>query len=824
MSLLFDTFGADASSYHEVFAKDGSIHPHWQHFASVLQSMSPEQMQARSDLVSQQIQENGVTYNVYGEKQGLNRPWRLGVIPNLIPAEEWQVLAEGIAQRAKLLNLILADIYGEQQLIKQGLLPAELIYGHNNFLRPCVGLKQAQNIFLHIYAADVAKDNKGRWWVMADRTQTPSGAGYALENRQIISRVFPELYRQLKVQSLNDYFVVLKQTLMRLSPSSNKPPLIVLLTAGRFNETYFEHIYLARHLGIPLVEGADLTVRAGIVYLKTLNGLKRVHGILRRLDDDYCDPLAFRADSALGVAGLLGAVSAGNVLVANALGSGVIESAGLLGFLPKICQHLLGEPLKIPSVATWWCGETPVLEKAIINLDRLVVKPSFPSQNFEPVFVEDLDQTQKELLKTRLRSRPYAYVAQEKAILAQTPVWDLKQQQLVSQSSAMRMYATPNEKGNYQVMAGGLARVAKHPRDAIVSMQRGGISKDVWVCFGQNARSEKPKVRTLGARDLLRQDPYLSSRVAENMFWLGRYSERCANNARLLHSTVSRYIDLADENDFALQAALASCEYWGLCPTDKKEQAQQLLAGIYDKELVGSVAANLQSLIWSASQVRGRLSQENWITITELQQEADSLASTDLGKALSFIDRLLMSLSALSGVVLDDMVQDHSWRFLMMGRRLERLQFFTQVIAQLLEQSVIEQSSLDWLLELAESTITYRSRYVSSSQLIPVLDLVLLDTSNPHSIQFQIKALVHSLAQLEHEPDCGLATLSEQLESINFDVLESEMNYPARLTKALALIARLLQDIGQAGSNLASSLELRYFAHIDTFSQSTVSS
>jgi uncharacterized circularly permuted ATP-grasp superfamily protein/uncharacterized alpha-E superfamily protein len=824
MSSLFDTYHPDSSSYHEVFAKDGSIHPHWQHFASVLQSMSPEQMQARSDLVSQQIQENGVTYNVYGEKQGLNRPWRLGAIPNLIPAEEWQVLADGIAQRAKLLNLILADIYGEQHLIKQGLLPAELIYGHNNFLRPCIGLKQAQNIFLHIYAADVARDDKGQWWVMADRTQTPSGAGYALENRQIISRVFPEVYRQLKVQSLNDYFVVLKQTLMRLSPSLSEPPLIVLLTAGRFNETYFEHIYLARHLGIPLVEGADLIVRAGIVYLKTLNGLNRVHGILRRLDDDYCDPLAFRSDSALGVAGLLAAVRAGNVLVANALGSGVIESAGLLGFLPKICKHLLGEPLKIPSVATWWCGETPVLEKALINLDSLIVKPSFPSQRFEPVFVEDLDEAQKELLKKRLRSRSYAYVAQEKAVLAQTPVWDLKKQQLISQSSAMRIYATPNEKGQYQVMAGGLARVAKNPQDAIVSMQRGGISKDVWVCFGQNARSEKPKMRTLGARDLLRQDPYLSSRVAENMFWLGRYSERCANNARLLHSTVSRYIDLPDDNDPVLQAALASCEYWGLCSTEKKEPTQQLLAGIYDKEWAGSVASNLHSLIWSASQVRGRLSQENWITITELQQEADGLVATDLGKALSFVDRLLMSLSALSGVVLDDMVQDHSWRFLMMGRRLERLQFFSQIISQLLQQSFIEQSALDWLLELAESTITYRSRYVSSSQLIPVLDLVLLDTSNPHSIQFQINALLHSLKQLAHESDCGLTTFSEQLQSINFDVLESEMNYPSRLNKALALIARLLQDIAQAGRNLASSLELRYFAHIDTFSQSTVSS
>jgi uncharacterized alpha-E superfamily protein len=287
---------------------------------------------------------------------------------------------------------------------------------------------------------------------------------------------------------------------------------------------------------------------------------------------------------------------------------------------------------------------------------------------------------------------------------------------------------------------------------------------------------------------------------------------------------VSRYIDLPDDNDPVLQAALASCEYWGLCSTEKKEPTQQLLAGIYDKEWAGSVASNLHSLIWSASQVRGRLSQENWITITELQQEADGLVATDLGKALSFVDRLLMSLSALSGVVLDDMVQDHSWRFLMMGRRLERLQFFSQIISQLLQQSFIEQSALDWLLELAESTITYRSRYVSSSQLIPVLDLVLLDTSNPHSIQFQINALLHSLKQLAHESDCGLTTFSEQLQSINFDVLESEMNYPSRLNKALALIARLLQDIAQAGRNLASSLELRYFAHIDTFSQSTVSS
>ncbi len=825
MSSLFESCAVDGHAYHEVFASDGTVRPHWRHFADVLQTMSAEQMQARSDLVTQQIQENGVTYNVYGEEQGSNRPWRLGAVPNLIPDEDWQVLAKGISQRAKVLNAILLDIYGEQHLIKQGLLPAELIYGHNNFLRPCIGIKQAQDVFLYSYAADVARDANGQWWVIADRTQTPSGAGYALENRQIISRIFPEVYRQLKVQSLNDYFMILRQTLMRLSPSLGEPPLVVLLTSGRFNETYFEHIYLARHLGIPLVEGADLTVRSGIVYLKTLNGLKRVHAIFRRLDDDYCDPLAFRADSALGVAGLLAAVKAGNVLVANALGTGVLESAGLLGFLPNICRYLFDEELLIPSVATWWCGEQPALNKALDKLEQLVLKPSFPSQRFEPVFVNNLSDVQQNALKKRVIARSYTYVAQEKAALAKTPVWHAEQQQFLAQSSAMRVYAVAESKNRYHVMAGGLARVAATATDDVVSMQRGGISKDVWVlASNQQARPERPKTRQLGVRDLLRQDPYLSSRVAENMFWLGRYAERCANNGRLLHSTLSRYIELADEQESTLKVAIQCCQYWGLyCTKEKEVLHQQLLAGIYDKSWSGSLAANLQSLLWSASQVRGRLSSENWITITELQQEAQDKAADDLGHALSFVDKLLASLSALSGVVLDDMVQDHSWRFLMMGRRLERLQFFSEMIAQLLEHSS-EQSALDWLLELADSTITYRSRYVSSAQLIPVLDLVLLDPSNPHSVLFQINALRQSLNNLDYQPDTRLFNISEQLQTLNFDVLESEMHYPTRLVKALALVASLLREVSQAARQLANSLELRYFVHIDTFSQSTVSS
>lgn len=824
MPTLFDTYQVDPGRYNEIFAADGSVHPHWHRFASTLQTMTAGQMQERADLVAQQIHENGVTYNVYADPQGVNRPWRLGPVPNLIPAEQWQVLADGIAQRATLLNAMLGDIYGEQQLISNGLIPAELIYGHTNFLRPCLGIKPPHNTFLHVYAADVARDAKGQWWIMADRTQTPSGAGYALENRQIIARAFPELYRQLKVQSLTDYFLILRQTLARLAPNSGEQPLMVLLTPGRFNETYFEHIYLARHLGIPLVEGYDLTVRNSVVYLKTLNGLKRVHAILRRLDDDYCDPLELRSDSALGVAGLLDAVRSGTVLVANALGSGVVESPGLLGFLPKVCEHLLNEPLKLPSIATWWCGEAPVLTEALAKLNRLVVKPAFPSQRFEPVFGEHLDKKSLDALKKRIERRPYAYVAQELVALAQSPVWNKQTGQFSAQSCGMRVYAVASDEG-YTVMPGALSRVASSNSAGVVSMQRGGISKDTWVCFSQSTRTERPKARTIGVRDLLRQDPYLPSRVAENMFWLGRYSERCDNNARLLRSALSRHIELAGDSDTTLEIALESCKFLGLYP-EHDDVCAQLLAGICDRDWHSSLVSNLRSLIWSASQVRGRLSQENWITIAELQQEADDLKPETLepGTALFFVDRLLMSLSSLAGFAMDDMTQDNSWRFLMLGRRLERLQFLADMIAQLLQTpAATAQTGLDWLLELADSTLTYRSRYLSSAQLIPVLDLILLDPHNPHSLQFQLNTLLQYLNQLDHEHDYGLVLLSERLQSLNFDVLESEMDYPNRLPRALGLIANLLHEIAATGRGLSDHLSLRYFAHIDTISQPTVS-
>lgn len=497
------------TAYHELLDRQGGVRPHWQRLFRQLERSSPEQLRQRQALVERQIQENGVTYNVYADPKGTDRPWALDLLPNLLSAAEWQPIAAGVAQRARLLNALLADLYGEQRLLAEGLLPSELVFGHPNFLWPALGIRPPGGIFLHSYAVDLARDADGRWQVLADRTQAPSGAGYALENRQIVSRALPELYRDLRVQHLAGYFRTLQETLASQAAGDGETPLVVLLTPGRFNETYFEHLYLARQLGFPLVEGHDLTVRDATLYLKTLGGLKRVHAVLRRLDDDFCDPLELRTDSALGIPGLLEAVRQGRVLVANALGSGVLESPGLLGFLPQACRRLLGEELALPSLDTRWCGEPQALEAILAALPDLVIKPAFPGQRCEPLFGHALDGAGLASLGERLRERPQAYVAQRLAQLSQAPVWRDGEAGVGLQSRAigMRVFAVAASDGRYWVMPGGLTRVASAADAEVVSMQRGGASKDTWVLAERAVGGEPWRPRRLGVRDLFAKTP-----------------------------------------------------------------------------------------------------------------------------------------------------------------------------------------------------------------------------------------------------------------------------------------------------------------------------
>src|ERR1700733_9306357 len=474
---LYQTSLHYASVYDELSADGVTPRPHWAHLMESLREIGPEELGRRWSRAERRIRENGITYNIYSDPLGANRPWKIDIVPLLISADEWRFIETGIIQRAQLLSLVLQDLYGSQPLLADDHFPPALLYANPAFLRPLVGVPVPAHSYLHMLAVDLARSPDGQWWVLADRTQAPSGSGYALENRTIVSDVLPNIFRSSNVLRLAPFFRAQREALASLAQRAT--PRIVLLTPGPFNETYFEHSYMARYLGFTLVEGADLTVRDRCVYLKTVDGLEKVDVILRRVDDSVCDPLELRSDSLLGVPGLVDAIVAGNVKVANALGSGVIETAAVMPFLPGLSRKMTGESLKLPSVATWWCGQPYALEWVLNHLDSVVVKPAFPSRGMEPVFGAKLEQAEKGKLAAQLKAQPHEYVAQEQIALSNAPVWG--NERLHSRSVVLRAYVL-NTGSGWTAIPGGLVRVAEGD-GSVVSMQRGGHSKDAWVLW-----------------------------------------------------------------------------------------------------------------------------------------------------------------------------------------------------------------------------------------------------------------------------------------------------------------------------------------------------
>jgi uncharacterized circularly permuted ATP-grasp superfamily protein/uncharacterized alpha-E superfamily protein len=817
-----ETYTSDSRRYDELLDVDGRVRPHWRPLIDRLASGGAGSIRRGVELARRLIVENGVTYNVYADPQGRDRPWVLDPLPLLLTAAEWHEIELGVTQRARLLDALLADLYGPQRLLADGLVPPELPFGHPNYLWPCHGIEPAGKQWLHVYAVDISRSADGRWWALADRTQTPSGTGYALENRQIVTRIFPELVHELGVRSLAGFFVALRERLLG-SAGAGEAPLAVVLTPGSFNETYFEHAYLARQLGLPLVEGHDLTVRGDALFLKTLGGLRRVHAILRRLDDDFCDPVELRGDSALGVPGLIAAVRSGSVVIANALGSGVLESAAWMGFMPAVAERLLGEKLRLPSVATWWCGEPAALDYVVRDIERLVIKPTYPNQRFEAVFGRDLDAAARAALIERVRARPYAYVAQERLAFSQAPVWrSAGKQGLAARALGIRVYAiaTPN---GYRVMPGGLARIAADGADDIVSMQRGGGSKDVWVLVPEGKAGEAPAATAPSPpeppaaaqpRTAVRHDE-LPSRLAENLFWLGRYSERCEGKARLLRATLS-----VRGNAPVWTAAVASCRHFGLVARQgdaASARADEVVQPAFSEANALGLAADLQRLVWCASQARSRLSAENWRAVGVLHREFQEAAAAAV-EPREILDRLLLSVAALAGFALDDMTQDDGWRLLMLGRRLERLQFLAELLAQRLESGALpSQGELEWLLDIGDSTITYRTRYLASPQLAATIDLLVYDQSNPRAIAFQWHEIEQSLlriaASLGGTPDHTLNEPVALVQGLELAALDGESSRAARARDSLS---SQLAALATAAGLLSDRISLKHFSLIET--------
>ena len=585
--------------------------------------------------------------------------------------------------------------------------------------------------------------------MLADRTQAPSGAGYALENRLVVSRTLPEAFRESRVERLAGFFQRLRDTLRALAPRHRDNPRIGLLTPGPYNETYFEHAYLARYLGLTLVEGGDLTVRDRALYLKTLGGLEPVDVLLRRVDDAFCDPLSLRSDSSLGVAGLVHAVRAGNLTVANALGSGLVETPALLAFLPGLCRALLSEELALPSVATWWCGHEDALAYVEDHLAELVIKPAFPGLQMEPVFGAGLCAADAEALIAKLRARPHAFVAQEQVALSTAPVWDgdlVQPRHLV-----LRAFAAAAGGGAWEVMPGGLTRVSSERDSLVVSMQRGGGSKDTWIACEQRPRPIS-LLRPAGAPiELTRGGAELPSRVADNLFWLGRYLERAEETARIARGILSRStVDSAETNPALAPLLLTLTRHGGL-PESAPAEEEALLELLFEAESPRSLRATIAAVHQLASSLRDQISLDTWRVLSELQQDfPDPDAPVRSAPAAQrVLNRMIVWLSAWNGLAMESMTRTLGWRFADMGRRIERGAWTATLVGACLGSAHDDEAPrIEALLEVAECAITYRRRYRGELQVVPTLDLLLTDETNPRSLAFQLLALEEHVGRL----------------------------------------------------------------------------
>ena len=748
--------GFQSDVFNEMCHRPGELRPHWAYLGQSLDAMGEAELLRRNHEARRLISDNDVTYNIYSDPRGMGRPWDLDLVPLLIESEEWSRIERGLIQRAELLNLILEDIYGPRNLIKQGILPLELVYAFPSFLRPCDAIQREDGRYLHMYAADLGRSPDGEFQVIADRTQAPSGAGYALENRIVLSRVLPSLFRDSHVHRLAPFFRVMRNTLNSLAPKPASDPRIVLLSPGVGNESYFEHAYLANYLGYTLVQGGDLTVRDGHVWLKTLDSLQQVDVILRRVDDGYCDPLELREDSYLGVPGLLQVVRDGNVTIANPLGSGVLENTALMAYLPKIAQYFFGEDLHLSNTEIWWCGNKEHKSYVLANIKQLVIRPFYPQNNQRSIFGDTLSDTQIRQLTDQINARPHLFTAQSRLSLSVAPVLQ-RDARLDNRHVVVRSYLVAHD-SSYIVMPGALSRVSAARDNYMVSNQMGGTSKDTWVLASEPERQETlitvpPHVINKSA-----QGGHVPSRVADNLFWLGRYSERAEGLVRLLRVIQSEQADSAlmsmqdQESSFAFQQLLRALTnitamYPGFIGKDAQERLvhpeQELLAMIIDRDKKGSLAQTLDALLMTARSVRDRLSMDTLRVINDIDVVLGKMNPDNmqhLNDADDELDDLITALVGFSGLINENMTHEQGWHFLQAGRKIERAIHTTRLIHSTLviAAPVKEETLVEFLLSVIDSLMTYKRNFLLGFEVPSFLHLVLLNESNPRSVCYQL--------------------------------------------------------------------------------------
>ncbi|MGG7516838.1 circularly permuted type 2 ATP-grasp protein [Allorhizobium undicola] len=717
----------------EMLDADGNVRPVWQNFVSTINRMNPEELHERFARADRYLRDAGVFYRAYGtDAGGGDRAWPFSHIPVLISESEWQGLAKGLVQRAELLEQVVADIYSENRLVQQGFLPPQLVASNSEFLRPLVGVKPADGHYLHFCAFEIGRGPDGNWWVLADRTQAPSGAGFALENRVATARAFSDIYAETHVHRLASFFGAFRDALQAHKHSTEDR--IAVLSPGPANETYFEHAYIARYLGIMLLEGEDLTVVNGQVMVRTVAGLKPVSVLWRRLDASFADPLELNQMSHIGTPGVVQALRNGSVSFVNALGSGILETRAFLAFLPSLCRHLLGEELLLPSIATWWCGQKAEREHVARHIEKMVIGPAYSRQTFfddnrQSVLGASLREPAQRSIARWLETEGGKLVGQEAVTLSTTPA--MVDGRMQPRPMSLRVFAARTRDG-WQIMPGGFGRIGSGDDVAAIAMQAGGSAADVWIV------SDKPveRITLLPAEEeFTRNMPgSLPSRAADNLYWLGRYIERAEGALRILRAWNARFAETADPG----QPLLAYVSQY-LEALDIKTE----------KGVPESLIANINSAVYSASNIRDRFSPDGWLALNDLAKSAKRLhervkPGDDATHAMTI---LLRKLAGFAGLVHENMYRFTGWRFLTLGRMLERGLHMTRLIGHMTDEKAPD-GALDMLLEIGDNVMTHRRRYNVNTAQLTVTDLLALDPLNPRSILYQLNEIKTEVEEL----------------------------------------------------------------------------
>jgi uncharacterized circularly permuted ATP-grasp superfamily protein/uncharacterized alpha-E superfamily protein len=765
---------------------DGRIRPGWSDLLAGFDELGPEGLSARFERADQYLRDAGVFYRKYDGAAGKERAWPLAHVPLIIDEADWAQITHGLVQRADVLERLLADIYGNNQLVARGVLPPELIARNPEFLRPVVGIKPASGHFLHFCAFELGRGPDGGWWVLGDRTQAPSGAGFALENRVATTRALSDIYSRMHVHRLAGFFRDFRDTLN--GDARKHDGRVGILTPGQHNETYFEHAYIARYLGFMLLEGEDLVVENGQVMVRTVAGLTPVSVLWRRMDASFTDPLELRVDSRIGTPGMVEALRQGSISMINAIGSGILETRAISAFMPRISQALLGTALELPTIATWWCGQDAERQHVLDNFDRMMVGPAFsttlPIEDREHTLLgSTLDGSQRDALMRRLSSEGSSYVGQEPVTLSTAPVHvDGK---LEPRPITLRVYAARTSRG-WTIMPGGFARVGSSLDTAAIAMQRGGQAADVWVVSAKPV--ERVSLLPQEGEKLVRASVgNLPSRAADNLIWLGRYAERCEATVRILRAYNARLAEMSNPD---LPILSDTRTYLESIDVDAAEPIPQGLLSAID------------SAVHSASQIRDRFSPDGWLALADLRKTTRNFAARvqmgdDATRAMTV---LLRKLAGFSGLVHENMYRFAGWRFLEIGRRLERgIQIAG--ITRWLTRAEAPDGAHDMLLEIADSVMTHRRRYNVAAGANSYVDLLVLDPLNPRSVLFQVNELRDQLERLPGGHEDGQLSIAAKavLElHTQLRVAEPEDMTSERLAELAAEIGRLAGLIADA--------------------------